>query len=104
LEGVRGLVAHELSETKGMISALRLMPKARAAGYAGWDRNFRRLVAQERSKFRQGQAIARSRRPAVWMPGEYLVIDWGVLNGLHVFCAVLAWSRVRFVRVAADER
>jgi Integrase core domain len=27
-----------------------------------------------------------------------------VLGGLHVFCAVLAWSRVRFVRFAADER
>ena len=36
--------------------------------------------------------------------GEHLVIDWGVLNGLHVFCAVLAWSRVRFVRFADNER
>jgi len=27
-----------------------------------------------------------------------------VLGGLHVFCAVLAWSRVRFVRFAFDER
>jgi hypothetical protein len=26
------------------------------------------------------------------------------LGGLHVFCAVLAWSRFRFVRFAADER
>jgi len=103
-ESVRGLVARELGETKGRISALRLLPKARAAGYAGSDRNFRRLVATERSKYRQGVAIARSRRPAVWTPGEHLVIDWGVLNGLHVFCAVLAWSRVRFVRFASDER
>jgi hypothetical protein len=62
------------------------------------------LVAQERSKYRQAQARERSRRPAVWAPGEHLVIDWGVLNGLHVFCAVLAWSRVRFVRFADDER
>ena len=46
----------------------------------------------------------RGRRPAVWSPGEHLVIDWGVLDGLHVFCAVLAWSRLRFVRFAADER
>ncbi len=28
----------------------------------------------------------------------------GVLNGLHVFCAVLAFSRVRFVRFADNER
>ncbi len=27
-----------------------------------------------------------------------------MLNGLHVFCAVLAWSRVRFVRFADNER
>jgi len=32
------------------------------------------------------------------------VIDWGAEGGLHVFCAVLAWSRARFVRFAADER
>ena len=103
-ESVRELVADEIVQTKGRISALRLLPNARAAGYEGSDRNFRRLVAQERSKYRQGLAIARSRRPAVWTPVEYLVIDWGVLNGLHVFCAVLAWSRVRFVRFAEDER
>ena len=40
----------------------------------------------------------------MWSPGEHLVIDWGALAGLHVFCAVLAWSRFRFVRFAADER
>ena len=44
------------------------------------------------------------RRPAVWVPGETLVIDWGLHpSGLKVFCAVLAWSRFRFVRVARDE-
>ena len=32
------------------------------------------------------------------------MIDWGAEFGLHVFCAVLAWSRFRFVRFAADER
>ena len=40
----------------------------------------------------------------MWSPGEHLVIDWGALAGLHVFCAVLAWSRFRFVRFAHDER
>ena len=103
-ESVRGLVAQAMQDTKGKISALRLLPKATAEGYEGSDRNFRRLVAQERSKYRQGLAIARSRRPAVWTPGGHLVIDWGVLNGVHVFCAVLAWSRVRFVRFADNER
>jgi hypothetical protein len=42
-------------------------------------------------------------RPWQPVPGEHLAIDWGMEDGLHVFCAVLAWSRVRFVRFAADE-
>jgi len=103
-ESVRGLVAKELKNTNGKLSAKRLLPKAKAEGYEGSDRNFRRLVATERNKYRQGLAIAGGRRPAVWSPGEYLVIDWGVINGVHVFCAVLAWSRVRFIRFADNER
>ena len=103
-ESVRALVAESMKNTNGKLSAKKLFPKAVAAGYAGSDRNFRRLVATERAKYRQGQAIASGRRPAVWTPGEYLVIDWGVMNGVHVFCAVLAWSRVRFVRFADNER
>lgn len=42
-------------------------------------------------------------RPWVPKPGD-LVIDWGTEDGLHVFCAVLAWSRFRFVRFATDQR
>ena len=71
-------------------------------GTPGPARNFRRLVAQERRRYRRVNGHAR--RPAVWAPGEHLVIDWGVIAGVHVFCAVLAWSRVRFVRFAADEK
>ena len=52
---------------------------------AGWSRRRKR-------EWRRGHH--RGRRPAVWTPGDTLVIDWGVLAGLHVFCAVLAWSRV----------
>lgn len=103
-ERVRTLVAARVEATRGKISAKRLLPEAVAAGYAGSARNFRRLVAQEKGTYRQGRAISVARRPAVWSPGEHLVIDWGVLDGLHVFCAVLAWSRVRFVRFALDEK
>jgi transposase len=88
--------------TAGRISAKRLLPAARAAGYAGSARNFRRLVAAAKQAWRAEHR--RGRRPAVWSPGEHLVIDWGSEGGLHVFCAVLAWSRFRFVRFAADER
>ena len=99
---VAGLVAERVGKTAGRISAKRLLPAARAAGYAGSPRNFRRLVAAQKQAWRRDHH--RGRRPAVWSPGEYLVIDWGAEGGLHVFCAVLAWSRVRFVRFAADER
>src|SRR5215813_9775429 len=101
-DGVAGLVAERVRKTSGKISAKRLLPAARAAGYAGSDRNFRRLVAGAKAAWRAGHH--RGRRPGSWSPGEYLVIDWGAENGLHVFCAVLVWSRFRFVRLAADER
>lgn len=101
-EAVRELVAAAVAAGHGRASAKRLLPKARAAGYTGSDRNFRRLVAEEKQRFRR--ANGRGRRPAVWSPGEHLVIDWGVIAGVHIFCAVLAWSRVRFVRFAADEK
>jgi transposase len=101
-EGATELVRGRLAATKSRISAKRLLPAARTAGYAGSDRNFRRLVAAEKQAWRAEHR--RERRPAVWLPGQTLVIDWGSVGALLVFCAVLAWSRVRFVRFAADER
>ena len=96
------LVRARVAKTAGRISAKRLLPEARAAGYEGSARNFRRLAAKAKSDWRREHH--RGRRPAVWAPGETLVIDWGSEGSLHVFCAVLAWSRWRFVRFAADER
>jgi transposase len=101
-ESVRELVTERVRKSQGRISAKRLLPAARAAGYAGSARNFRRLVAEVKAAWRAGHH--RGRRPAVWTPGDTLVIDWGAVGGLHVFCAVLAWSRFRFVRFAADEK
>lgn len=100
---VRDLVAKRVEATRAKIAAKRLLPEARAAGYEGSARNFRRLVAAEKQAWRTGQG--RQRRPAVWVPGETLVIDWGSIpgTGLKVFCAVLAWCRIRFVRFARDE-
>jgi len=96
------LVSERVEKTKGKITAKRLLPAVQAAGYAGSARNFRRLVSEQKALWRKENH--RGRRPAVWSPGEHLVIDWGVLGGLHVFCAVLAWCRVRFVRFADNER
>ena len=85
-DGVTALVAERVGKTAGRISAKRLLPAARAAGYGGSDRNFRRLVAECKQAWRREHH--RGRRPAVWSPGEHLVIDGGSEGGLHVFCAV----------------
>ena len=60
---VRELVAAKVKATSGRISAKRLLPQARAAGYAGSARNFRRLVAEAKTAWRQGHH--RGRRPGV---------------------------------------
>ena len=101
-DGVADLVAKRVASTQGRISAKRLLPAARAAGYDGSGRNFRRLVADAKRAWRADHH--RGRRPGVWIPGEVLAIDWGAEDGLHVFCAVLAWSRWRFVGFADNER
>lgn len=100
---VAELVSKRVEKSNGRISAKRLLPIARAAGYDGSDRNFRRLVADAKVLWRTDHH--RGRRPAVWSPGEYLVIDWADVGaGLHLFCAVLAFSRWRFVAFATNER
>ncbi len=94
-EPVRELVAAKVKKTEGRISAKRLLPLATVAGYAGSPRNFRRLVAEEKVAWRKTKG--RGRRPGVWIPGDVVCFDWGELGSLYVFCAVLAFSRIRFV-------
>jgi hypothetical protein len=67
-DSVRDLVAERVRRSQGRISAKRLLPAARAAGYAGSARNFRRLVAEVKTAWRAGHH--RGRRPAVWTPGD----------------------------------
>jgi len=97
-DSVRDVVAERVQRTKGKISAKRLLPVVRAAGYEGSARNLRRLVAETKIEWRRQNH--RGRRPGVWTPGDMLVFDWGEIGPLFVFCAVVAWSRVRFVYFA----
>jgi hypothetical protein len=101
-DDVRDVVVERVAKTHGRISAKRLLPVAVAAGYEGSDRNFRRLVAEAKASWRTSNH--RGRRPGVWAPGDMLVIDWGEIGPLFVFCAVLAWSRWRFVFFADNLR
>jgi len=99
---VADIVAARVAKTSARITAKRLLPAATAAGYTGSARNFRRLVARAKRAWRADNH--RGRRPGVWAPGEVLAIDWGSEGSLHIFCAVMAFSRWRFVRFATDER
>jgi transposase len=100
-EVVKELVAEKVRTTDGLISAKRLLPLARAAGYVGSARNLRRAVARAKADWRRRRRIYRPWQP---VPGEHLVIDWTERGRLHIFCAVLPWSRWRFVRFALDEK
>ena len=79
---VRALVTERVRASHGRISAKRLLPAARAAGYAGSARNFRRLVAGVKAAWRAGHH--RGRRPAVQSPGEALVTGWVAGRPAHV--------------------
>lgn len=51
-DAVGELVTERIAKSKGRITAKRLLPAARAAGYAGSPRNFRRLVADRKALWR----------------------------------------------------
>ena len=99
---VASIIAERVAKTGGRISAKRLLPVVRAAGYTGSARNLRRAVAEAKATWRIDHH--RGRRPGVWAPGDMLVFDWGEIGPLFVFCAVLAWSRFRFVYFADNLR
>jgi transposase len=99
------LIFGKVKSTDGKITAKRLLPIARAAGYAGSARTFRRAVAAQKARWKR---MRRVYRPWVPEPGQHLLIDYGTVTegpnrGLKIFTAVLAWSRWRFVRFARDE-
>ena len=100
-DAVRAVIEEKVRSTDGRISAKRLLPVAQAAGYTGSARNFRRAVAEAKARWRRQRRVFRPWTPT---PGEHLVIDWATEGGWQVFCAVLAWSRWRFVRVARDQK
>lgn len=98
---VTDLVAAKMKSSQGRITAKRLLPIARAGGYGGSARNFRRAVAAARAAYRRDHGrLFRPWRPS---PGEFLAIDYGTWEGWQLFCAVLVWSRIRFVRISRDQ-
>jgi transposase len=99
-DALTAIITERVRWTDGRISAKRLLPLCRAAGYLGSARNLRRAVAEAKALQRRDRRVYRPWAP---VPGEHLVIDWGSEGDRHLFCAVLAWSRIRFVRFAERE-
>src|SRR5450830_923351 len=100
-DGVADLIAEKVRVTEGRICAKRILPMARATGFEGSARNFRRAVAAAKGEWRRQRRVY---RPWIPSPGEHLVIDWGQEAGMQLFCAVLPWSRDRFVRFGPNQR
>lgn len=99
------LIFGKVKATDGRITAKRLLPIVRAAGYTGSARTLRRAVAVQKTRWKRARRVYRPWTPE---PGQHLLIDYGTVThgpnkGLKVFTAVLAWSRWRFVRFIRDE-
>jgi transposase len=99
------LIFGKVKATDGRITAKRLLPLVRAAGYTGSARTLRRVVAVQKARWKRAR---RTYRPWTPEPGQHLLIDYGTVThgpnkGLKIFTAVLAWSRWRFVRFTRDE-
>jgi transposase len=99
------LIFGKVKATDGRITAKRLLPLVRAAGYTGSARTLRRAVAVQKARWKRARRVYRPWTPE---PGQHLLIDYGTVTegpnqGLKIFTAVLAWSRWRFVRFTRDE-
>jgi transposase len=108
----REVIGAKFETTAGRITAKALLRTVQAAGYAGSARTLRRAVAEERAHWR-GSQRHRVYRPWSSAPGDVLMVDWGHvgkvqtaagLRPLSVFCAVLGWSRYRFVLFTTSQK
>ncbi len=77
-ENVKTVIEKKVKDTEGQISAKRLLPVVRAAGYTGSARNLRRAVHEAKARWRRQR---RRYRPWVPVPGQHLVIDWTPVQG-----------------------
>lgn len=108
----REIIRGKLDATAGRITGKALFRIVRAAGYEGSARTLRRAVAADRTTWRSAQQH-RVYRPWNSAPGDVLVVDWGHVGKVHtaaglrplyVFCAVLGWSRYRFIRFTTSQK
>jgi len=106
-----GLIRERVDTTQGRVKAKRLLKLLRAAGYRASLRTLQRALRVEKRSWQQRQR--RIYRPWVSAPGDFLIVDWGEVGSistaagqrkLYCFCAVLGWSRWRYVRFFTCQR
>ena len=76
-DAVREVIETRVRETDGRISAKRLLPVARAAGFRGSDRSLRRAVSEAKNRWRRQRRVL---RPWVAEPGQHLMIGYGTVT------------------------
>jgi transposase len=110
----RYLIRERVEQSRGRVTARRLLRLLRAAGYEGSERSLRRAVAEEKRAFREREAReGRVFRPWQSGPGEWLLCDWGSAGTvptpagprpLSFFGSVLGYSRHRQLTFSCSER
>jgi transposase len=105
------LIRERLEQTDGRMRGRRLLRVLRAAGYTGSLRTLQRALRIEKRRWQERQR--RVYRPWRSGPGDFLIVDWGEVGSvptaagprkLYCFCAVLGWSRWRYVRFFTCQR
>jgi transposase len=89
-----------VERSQGKIRADRVFDKLKPLGYSGSERTVRRAVAEVKANYRKGRR--RVYRPWIPEPGMWAQWDWGTGPSVAgratvLFCAWLAWSRLRVV-------
>ena len=98
---VMELIRQKVRATDGRISAKRLLATGRAAGYTGSTAQLPSGSGRSQSQLEQAAAdlspVGSARPASTWSS------TGPKRRSQNVFCAVLAWSRFRFVRFGADQ-
>ena len=105
------LIRAKVTATQGKIKSKPLLRVLRAAGYTASLRVVQRALFEVRQEW--SREHRRIYRPWVSAPGEFLIVDWGDVGNvgtaagqrkLLCFCAVLGWSRWKYVRFFTAQR
>lgn len=105
------MIQAKVDASEGRITSRALLRTLTAAGYPGSARSLRRALAEAKAKWRRRSR--RIYRPWHSAPGDVLVVDWAHVGTvqtaagrkpLSAFCAVLGWSRYRFVCFTTSQR